>query len=59
VVKNAKALADALLSRGYDLVSGGTDNHLILMDLTSKGIGGKPAANALDRVGIETNYNPS
>src|ERR1700730_8130908 len=57
VVRNAKALADALLDRGYDLVSGGTDNHLILMDLTSKGIGGKPAAKALDRAGIETNYN--
>src|SRR5713226_4211292 len=57
VVKNAKALVDALLARGYDLVSGGTDNHLILMDLTSKGIGGKPAAKALDRAGIETNYN--
>src|SRR5213083_2611263 len=57
VVTNAKALADALLARGYDLVSGGTDNHLILIDLTSKGIGGKPAAKALDRAGIETNYN--
>src|SRR5437868_14208380 len=57
VVANAKALADALLARDYDLVSGGTDNHLILMDLTSKGIGGKPAAKALDRAGIETNYN--
>src|SRR6266700_5654587 len=57
VVKNAQALAGALLARGYDLVSGGTDNHLILMDLTSKGIGGKPAAKALDRAGIETNYN--
>src|SRR5499426_1328214 len=51
VVKNAQALAGALLARGYDLVSGGTDNHLILMDLTSKGIGGKPAAKALDRAG--------
>ena len=57
VVANSKALAAALLSRGYDLVSGGTDNHLILMDLTSKGIAGKPAAKALDRAGIETNYN--
>src|ERR1022692_2202043 len=57
VVKNSQALATALLARGYDLVSGGTDNHLILMDLTSKGIGGKPAAKALDRAGIETNYN--
>jgi glycine hydroxymethyltransferase len=57
IVKNAKALAGALTDRGYDLVSGGTDNHLILVDLTSKGIGGKPAAQALDRAGIETNYN--
>ncbi|HEY8471244.1 MAG TPA: serine hydroxymethyltransferase [Natronosporangium sp.] len=57
VVANAKALAAALLERGFDLVSGGTDNHLILIDLTNKGIGGKPAAQALDRAGIECNYN--
>ena len=57
IVANAKALAAALLDRGFDLVSGGTDNHLILMDLTSRGIGGKPAAKALDRAGIELNYN--
>ena len=57
IVANAKALADALLDRGFDLVSGGTDNHLILVDLTSKQIGGKPAARALDRAGIELNYN--
>jgi glycine hydroxymethyltransferase len=57
IVENAKALADALLERGFDLVSGGTDNHLILVDLTSKEIGGKPAAQALDRAGIELNYN--
>jgi glycine hydroxymethyltransferase len=57
IVANAKALADALLERGFDLVSGGTDNHLILIDLTSKGLGGKPAAHALDRAGIELNYN--
>jgi glycine hydroxymethyltransferase len=57
VVANAQALASALGERGYDLVSGGTDNHLILMDLTRQGIGGKPAAKALDRAGIETNYN--
>jgi glycine hydroxymethyltransferase len=57
VVSNAKALAAALLERGYSLVSGGTDNHLILMDLTAQGIAGKPAAKALDRAGIETNYN--
>ena len=54
---NAKALADALAARGYSLVSGGTDNHLILLDLTAQGIGGKPAAKALDRAGIEVNYN--
>ena len=57
IVANAKALAEALVGRGFDLVSGGTDNHLILMDLTSKGIAGKPAAKALDRAGIELNYN--
>jgi glycine hydroxymethyltransferase len=57
VVTNAQALAAALVERGFDLVSGGTDNHLILADLTSKGIGGKPAAQALDRAGIECNYN--
>ena len=57
VVANARALADALLARGYTLVSGGTDNHLILLDLTAQGIGGKPAAKALDRAGIEVNYN--
>ncbi len=57
VVTNAKALADALAARGYTLVSGGTDNHLILLDLTAQGIGGKPAAKALDRAGIEVNYN--
>ncbi|MEU0877640.1 serine hydroxymethyltransferase [Lentzea sp. NPDC005914] len=57
VVANARALADALLERGFDLVSGGTDNHLVLVDLTSKAIAGKPAAQALDRAGIELNYN--
>ena len=57
VVANAKALAAALTERGFDLISGGTDNHLILIDLTGKDIGGKPAAKALDRAGIELNYN--
>jgi glycine hydroxymethyltransferase len=57
VVANAKALAAALLDRGYALVSGGTDNHLILIDLTPQGIAGKPAAKALDRAGVEVNYN--
>ncbi|MBX3184438.1 MAG: serine hydroxymethyltransferase [Polyangiaceae bacterium] len=57
VVDNAKALAEALLSRGFDLVTGGTDNHLILIDLTSKQVPGKVAAQALDRAGIVANYN--
>ncbi|QFG20024.1 serine hydroxymethyltransferase [Actinomadura sp. WMMB 499] len=57
VVANAKALAAALAERGYDLVSGGTDNHLILIDLTNKGVAGKPAAKALDLAGIELNHN--
>ena len=57
IVANARTLADALLARGYDLVSGGTDNHLLLIDLTNKGVAGKPAAQALDRAGIELNYN--
>src|ERR1700746_3638749 len=49
IVANAKALASALLERGYDLISGGTDNHLLLVNLASKGVAGKPAAKALDR----------
>src|SRR5262252_1835991 len=57
IVANAKALAEELSARGYDLVSGGTDNHLILIDLTNKNIPGKKAAKALDRGGIELNYN--
>lgn len=57
IVANADALAQALNERGFDLVSGGTDNHLILIDLTNKDITGKPAAKALDRAGIELNFN--
>lgn len=57
IVANAKALAEAMLQRGFELVTGGTDNHLILADLTNKVIGGKPAAKALDQAGIELNYN--
>jgi len=57
IVANAQALATALVEHGFDLVSGGTDNHLLLVDLTGKNIGGKPAARALDRAGIELNYN--
>ncbi|MDX2054687.1 MAG: serine hydroxymethyltransferase [Polyangiaceae bacterium] len=57
VVSNAKVLAEALLSHGFDLVTGGTDNHLILIDLTRKNVTGKVAAQALDRAGIVGNYN--
>src|SRR5450432_695327 len=57
VVANARALAEALTARGFDLVSGGTDNHLILIDLTNKSVSGKIAANALDKAGLELNFN--
>ncbi|MBS2011924.1 MAG: serine hydroxymethyltransferase [Deltaproteobacteria bacterium] len=57
VVDNAKVLAAALVKRGFGVTTGGTDNHLMLVDLTSKNIPGKPAAQALDRAGIVANYN--
>jgi len=57
IVANARVLAEALLGQGFRLVTGGTDNHLILVDLTEKGVPGKVAAQALDRAGIVTNYN--
>ncbi len=57
IVRNAKALADELLARGFTLVSGGTDNHLILVDLTNKKVTGKKAAQALDKAGIVCNFN--
>jgi glycine hydroxymethyltransferase len=57
VVANAQALGEALLERGFDLVSGGTDNHLLLVDLTNKGVTGKIAAKALDAAGVELNFN--
>jgi glycine hydroxymethyltransferase len=57
VVANARVLAEQLMARGYQVVSGGTDNHLILVDLTNKNVPGKVAARALDRAGIELNYN--
>ncbi len=57
VVENARILAEALMARGFDLVSGGTDNHLILIDLTNRGVIGKKAAKALDRAGLICNYN--
>ncbi len=57
VVSNAKALAAALLDHGFDLVSGGTDNHLILIDMTNKGQPGKVVSQALNRAGIVCNSN--
>jgi glycine hydroxymethyltransferase len=57
MVRNAKALAAELNARGFQLVSGGTDNHLILIDLTNKKITGKKAAKALDAAGIVVNFN--
>jgi glycine hydroxymethyltransferase len=57
IVANAKILAEELVSRGFGVTTGGTDNHLMLVDLTSKNIAGKPAAQALDKAGIVANYN--
>ena len=57
VVANAQALAAAFVAAGYDVVSGGTDNHLMLLDLRNKGLTGKTAEKALDRAGITVNKN--
>jgi glycine hydroxymethyltransferase len=57
IVVNAKALAEELLARGFSLVSGGTDNHLLLIDLTNKKVTGKQAATALDKAGVVCNSN--
>jgi len=57
IVKNAKALAAALIAEGFRLVSGGTDNHLMLVDLTGQGITGKEAQEVLDLAGITVNKN--
>ena len=57
IVENAKVLADTLTSRGFALVTGGTENHLILADLTPQGVAGKVASQALDRAGLVCNYN--
>ena len=57
VVENAKALGEALDKRGFRLITGGTDNHLLLIDMTPKGLAGKPYAQALDKAGIVANYN--
>ncbi|HZR47691.1 MAG TPA: serine hydroxymethyltransferase [Candidatus Manganitrophaceae bacterium] len=57
IVANAAALAKGLMAKGYDIVSGGTDNHLMLVDLTKKGITGKEAEETLDLAGITVNKN--
>lgn len=57
IVTNAKVLADTLISEGFRLVSGGTDNHLMLLDLSDKGITGKDAQEKLDFAGITVNKN--
>ena len=57
VKKNAKAMADAFIKRGYDIISGGTDNHMMLIDLRNKNISGKEAENALVKAEITVNKN--
>ena len=57
IVKNAKAFAEAMLARGFRLVSGGTDTHLVLVDLTSRNVTGKDAQEMLDRAWITVNKN--
>jgi glycine hydroxymethyltransferase len=56
-VQNTRAIGEVLQSRGFRLVSGGTDNHLLLVDLTNKGLTGRDAANWLEEVGICVNKN--
>ena len=57
IIKNTKVFAEELMSNGIDLVSGGTDNHLVLVDLTKKKLTGKEVAKALDNAGICANKN--
>ncbi|MBT8359937.1 MAG: serine hydroxymethyltransferase, partial [Deltaproteobacteria bacterium] len=57
VINNAHALAETLVEKGFDLITGGTENHLLLIDLTDKGITGKAAAQVLDAAGLVVNYN--
>jgi glycine hydroxymethyltransferase len=57
IIKNAKALAESLMAKGFSLITNGTDNHLMLVDLTNKNISGKRAAKALDKAGVVVNYN--
>lgn len=57
VIKNARVMAEAFMDKGYKIISGGTDNHMMLIDLRSKGVTGKEAENALVRAGITVNKN--
>jgi glycine hydroxymethyltransferase len=57
VIDNAAALSEALTSHGFRMVTGGTDNHLLVVDVTGKGVSGKVAAKALDKAGIVCNFN--
>jgi glycine hydroxymethyltransferase len=57
VVENAKTLGEALVSKGFKVITGGTDNHLLLVDVTDKGVTGKQLAQALDKARIVLNYN--
>jgi glycine hydroxymethyltransferase len=57
IVDSAKALGEALAGHGFSVITGGTDNHLLLVDMTPKGVAGKPYAQALERAGIVCNYN--
>lgn len=57
VIMNAQAMAHAFVERGYDLISGGTDNHLMLIDLTNKGVTGKMAEQSMGRAHITVNKN--
>ncbi len=57
IVDDARALGEALVSRGFRLVTGGTDNHMLIVDLTPRGVSGKQASKALDRAGIVCNFN--
>jgi glycine hydroxymethyltransferase len=57
IVANSRALCEALAARGFRLVTGGSDNHLVLVDLTPRGVSGKPVAKALNRAGVVCNFN--
>jgi glycine hydroxymethyltransferase len=57
IIRNAQTLADALIARGYHIISGGTDNHLMLLDLRNKGVTGKAVQESLDQAHITLNKN--